>query len=674
MRYPVGYTVRLGIITNVGPNYVDVDFFDRVGEKTVRAPLPMPYAGKGGGVLVGPEKDTVVIMGYGPQEKWYVVGFIPDLNYYFDQSGANSGTKYYETPYPTLKEGEVCIKANSGARIDLLQDGNIALDASTGSGQADIELSNFSDALFVRSNNVYRFSEAGRSIEGIIKRDLTENENTEETSVLNLLDGEVYDRYLTPIGRSPEDEVHNRTTTVTKKTVRNPAFVEKRNIVYEYANSYNYQGFEAEVAALLATNPNNIGEPISRLLKNPLARSDRRTDVLNINLLNYNNLIESVQGTLVDIYGNVLDINRNIIPVPSVEDLETNGNDTKGIRLLYDYLRRSVKHHFEINARKPINSTEPNQDDFSDGNYVKNHSKFSLDIDGEGLTKINIPASSETGNIPVLGRYVNSRNADDPENGAFRDEDRRDIRMEPIGIQSGPDISNSDYAPKDSVDSSITTVSTAYHNILEVASSIMQNGRLRDPVAGLGGPTVAPVSDSVTNKIGESPNAGGRSLHANLDGSAEISIGADTVDRKSLVLDLAGGMISQIGRDKNGRSLIQQFDGDVIIQVGSDNSVKDKRFGDTGNTGRPGRVEIHLKGAGDEPQKIIIDEKGMTLKIQGNSVISSTGDTTISAGGRLLLHGELIFLHGSHDEDDVSGTRAVAGSERLVLRNGNVVI
>ena len=171
------------------------------------------------------------------------------------------------------------------------------------------------------------------------------------------------------------------------------------------------------------------------------------------------------------------------------------------------------------------------------------------------------------------------------------------------------------------------------------------------------------MNSSINNKIGsDNANAGGRSIHANLDGSLEMSIGADTIDNKSMLLDLQGGLISHFGKDKNGRSVIHQNDGDVIIQIGGE-GIDNSGF-------RPGRLEIHLATSAEgEPQKIIIDENGITISVEGNALFSSSGDMTLGAGGKLLLAGELIYHYGSFDSA-VDGTRAPQGTERLILRNG----
>ena len=61
---------------------------------------------------------------------------------------------------------------------------------------------------------------------------------------------------------------------------------------------------------------------------------------------------------------------------------------------------------------------------------------------------------------------------------------------------------------------------------------------------------------------------GGVSAHVNLEGAFYTSIGADNIDRKSILMDTQGSMISWIGKDNNGRSIITQTDGDVLLNVG----------------------------------------------------------------------------------------------------------
>lgn len=682
-RLPIGYVVRLAVVSKVRKTFIECVYTDRQGEDPVQCPIPHPYANSsGGGIFIGIEKDTRVLIALAPGERPHIVGIVPNRGLYFDQGGVPD-SPVYSSEYPQVENGEIHLKSSVGSVVKLLKNGNIALDANIGDSSNDIELSYVSKALFMRTDNVYRFTEAGREIEGIIKRDKSEDEDAEDTNSLNFLTGEIYSNILSDVGRSPEDDVNYRTHSLSKSVTRNPSLVEKRSIVYEYADSFGVRGLTTEANSMIEITERNLSDAANLTQISPSSRENRRTDVLDLNLRNYNHLIEKVEGTVVDIYGNILDINRNIIRVPEVEDLDTatQYKASHGLMRLYSYLRRSIKYHMEINSRKDIADIEPSVS--NPGHNAKNHSRWSLDVDGEGLTKINIPASSETGNIPVLSRYVVSRNSEQgSENeGQFRDAQGRDVRIIKFGAD-GQEIDNSEYAPITTNDQTSTTAGTAYHDLLNIAPSIFSSGgKLRNPDPGSGASVVPPMTDKINNKIpvlqsglyhisnNPDANAGGRSVHANLDGSMEMSVGADTADRKSLVLDLAGGVVSHYGRDRNGRSIIQQLDGDVIIQVGG-NGLEDPRFDDTSD--RPGRVEIHLNRPGSSAtnQKIIIDENGITISVVGNGIFKTTGDLTISAGGKLLLNGESIYAYGSVD-DSVDGARAVRGAgERLISRKG----
>lgn len=679
---PIGQTIRLAIITKVSPAFVECEFYDKFGEKSFKCPIPHPYAGRGGGILVGVERDTLVLVANAPQEQWFIVGIIPDINFFADVDGLQD-IRSNETPYPDLSEGEVLLKGNPGQTISLLENGNISLDAGIGSKSYDFELSKFAQGLFVRVDNEYHFTEAGRKIEGLIRRDLNEAENFIDTNTTDFLAGESYDKMLTGIGRSPKSEVNDRTTTLFRSTIRNPALVEKREITYEFGDSFNVRGFEREKDATQSSiksgTTDEIQKSVDLLRADPSIRENRRTDVLDLNLRNYNHLIEKVEGTLVDIYGNIVDINRSPINIPELNTAV----DPPGFKRLYDYLRRSVKYHFEINSRKDLNDTDPPNPilGISEDN-LKLHSRFSIDIDSEGLTKINIPATSETGNIPILSRHLVSREIQDStvDNGAFKDPSNIDITNWQFGSKkisgdgygfAGQTIMDQGYLPR-STNNLPITVGTAFHDMFNIASSIFKNGKLKNSNLDGTGSAILPLNQEINNKIpgidstttDAKPNAGGRSAQLNFDGSLEASIGSDTVDRKSLVLDLAGGIVSHVGSDQNGRSLIQQFDGYVIIQMGG-TSIKDERF-ENSEVDRPGRMEIHYVRPNASPHKIVIDEDGITIISAGRMLFRSEGDFVISAGSNLLIDAENIKQFGAFDEL----TRSATGSEVLIGRSG----
>lgn len=628
---PAPLTLRLAVVRNVSKTFIECEYISKTGEKSFQCPIPHPYVGNGGGIMVGIEKNAIVLVGSGTAERKFVVGFIPIRQQYFDQENIQD-ISWYNTQFPDLDEGQIVLKSPvSNSYIDMDSDGNILIDADIGDSNADLELSKDTRTLYHRVDNLYSFTEAGRHIDGIVKRDKHVEESKLDTSSIDFLSGTSSDVFLEKIGRSPKNEVQDRTTSLTRSFVRNPALVERRSITYEYGDSFNVNYFSKEVAAMESGNS---------AIKTNGTRQDRRTDVLNLNLLNYNHLIEKVEGTVVDIYGNILDINRNIIPIPDYDSLEIEKNIDDNMQKIYAYMRRSIKYHFEINSRKDLTGDEPSRD--SGNTDSRKHSRWSIDVDGEGLTKINIPSSSNTGNIPVLGRYLTTRDEDNKESGSFRNvQENGSIDVKLLSFSAGgPSLSNSAYVPE-TVGSGTISAGTAYHDLTQVADSLWQNGKW-----GTGNR----MSSSINNAIGDSnANAGGRSLQASLDGSAEISIGKDNIDKKSLLLDLEGGMISHYGADSNGRSIIHQSDGSVLIQIGSTS---------------PGRLEIHCG-----TQKIIIDESGMTIDVIGNMVLNATGSVGISAGANLLLHGAIVSAYGRADAT-AQGSRTVGQGQTTILPTG----
>lgn len=659
---PTINSLDLAIIRRVHRTYVECDFLSGTGENRFKCPLPQPYPGHGGGVLVGIEKGTIVLVGSGTAERNFIVATVPLRRNYFSQEGIE-GSFNTSTPFPKLLEGEIMLKSSaSGSYIDIKPKGNISIDAGLGDSEADLEFSPLHKAMFIRVDNRYNFTEAGRSIEGVIKRDKHKEEKEERQNTFDFLGGENYGTLLADIGRSPKDEVQYRTKTYGRPFVRNPPLIEKRNIIYEYANSYDVRDATSEANAMKEVKSDGIDFAF-----NFGSRSGRRTDVLNLGLLNYNHLIEKVEGTLVDIYGNVLDINRNVIDIPSgvasTEDTNTNSQNNSGddtvdrLATLHRHLRRSVKYHMEINSRKEISDDEPSR---GSGLDQREHSRWSIDVDAEGLTKINIPSSSDTGNIPVLTRYFTSRAENQEENsssseedsdrrddGTYRDPNSKDIRVAPFSVD-GPTISDSAYAPEAIHDAEgSVTAGTAYHDLLSVASVVFDSGKHGSPSTRMTG--------QINNKFDdEDANAGGRSIHANLDGSVEMSIGADSIDHKSLCLDLEGGVISHYGADDRGRSIIHQSDGAVLIQLGSD--------------AHSGKFELHI-AFGSNSSKIIIDDQGMTLDVQGNLVLNASGNVGISAGANMTLNGSIISAYGSVDAS-AQGARVVSPGGTTITPSG----
>jgi hypothetical protein len=178
------------------------------------------------------------------------------------------------------------------------------------------------------------------------------------------------------------------------------------------------------------------------------------------------------------------------------------------------------------------------------------------------------------------------------------------------------------------------------------------------------------VRDLVTGLVKDQPNAGGRSIQANFDGSLETSIGANTIDRISWTLDTAGALVARLGRDRAGRSAVIHADGTIALEVGgfdfigeSSNDEVDTRFvgrGDNRTITLPldqsrfkgGKIVIRVRranpsGTGPDEQNddhfVIIDDTGITIESAGvMNFVSKANMLLKSETGNVIIDGETI--------------------------------
>jgi len=383
--------------------------------------------------------------------------------------------------------------------------------------------------------------------------------------------------------------------------------------------------------------------------------------------------METIKGTVVDIYGNVLDINRSVIPLGKIEKLsikkiKTNlqeqdplGNVFQNIKALE---RREIAYHFELNAKKnvlgPPDATK--RDD-----YARDRSRFFLDIDKEGVFKLNVPASSETGNVPLLTRYENfstitpNEKTKDPNDLVFN-QNTQDILIESfIGDNAVVEIIdelNGNASPLDrfSSENNPTYIKhgTVYHNIADTCSTFQQNNIIYERIVttNLATGRVADKVDIIKQQIkisGDDADGGGRSGSLNFDGSIEVNIGANTVDRHSVWLDLQGALIGNVGRDlRNNISAALQFDGEVLIQSGGTTPNNDSRFIKSGiNNGRkPGVIDLRVINQSGKVNVIRIDNEGITIHAESRFTVYSHGDIMMRNTGTFNIESDNLLLNG----------------------------
>ena len=652
-----------------------IRMYDRADNRTYTAVLPSPSIGSGSGILHNIEPQSVVAVGWAHRERPVVVATLPNLSYVNLSNGKVDANIASSNPgYPILGEGGVGVFSG-----DML----LTVDKSTGinfaANQSRLGL-DIANRLVQSSRESISLSEGSFSVSGFILRDMRNPASRPSSEVgedkmlgLSIL------KNLTPIGRDP-GIAFSRLTDNSESGAsyqRNPPLVENRRIVYEYARSFMVGSITEEEARLAGGD--------ASFLSQPNARMNTRSDVLNLNPLNYNLLSESVEGTLVDIYGNILDINRNKIVFPEL----TGGTKAtiQHLQALDQLSRRSVKLHYEINSRKQVSgeifTNRLDSPDDKDVPVGQIHSRWSVDVDGEGLTKINIPASSDTGNVPLLTRYITgnlrakNKTAANSENAALADSStfspssidgvssNKDIFHLPFVLNGGGVALRNGSPESIAEEAEVIGYGTAYHEIITTGSSLFSSSH---PYFGRWA-----ISTKALNNVdpGEGDNyVGGRSLFANLDGSIEFNIGRDRADHKSIVLDTSGGVISRIGKTLDtddtvlpSASIISQLDGSIYIQIGGDTVGDDPRLLDP-------VVKIVVKGS-KGTDEIFIDDKALRITSAAggkNIVLDSGGNLVLKAARGIILAGSTVGVHGSADDD---GNELNPG--RLIMNKGKEI-
>jgi hypothetical protein len=564
---------------------------------------------------------------------------------------------------PTLNQDELLIQANSDTFITLDTANNISLGSDVSGIHINTGNQNFpkTNLITFTLQNENHFTQGYREVGGLVKRDLRPNIYFDSNTKL---EDDEYDKKYKIIGIDPTLTSND----ITAGSTKNPPFAEHREMVYEfqYLSDVLDDTIEASRYSGLGFTPTNYTRP---------NRRKSRADTMSLSLVAPNYLIESVSGTVVDIFGNILDYNR--VPIPIGQGTNTlNPSVSPDKAAAYTSIRalerNSIAYHFELNARKNLN-VQPNESivnalNINADNYNAKllRSRFSMDVNKEGQFKFNVPSSSETGSIPLLARYENYSTYGPEDNGNpnklwFRN-DNLDIFLDGMAAyQATPSVDGGfTYStshgsinilngtavatPIDRITNAHLKHGTIFHDILQTCYVQQnnqflnyQNGENPYPV-NIG--YIAPLSDVVSDTIqvsGSTANAGGRSGSISLDGSLELNIGANTVDRQSLWLDTAGGIVANIGRDRNSRSAVVSMNGDVYMQIGGFGVSGDARFASLNNGNYGAVLDLRISSGGGYVNMIRVDQNGITVMSPGSITIHSKGNMNLTADGNMTI-------------------------------------
>ena len=669
-----------------------VEFLDRApGEAQVPIDSPQPMAVAGTGIYIDPPDGALVLVGRGFMNRMHVVCYLSDPVLDILSRGPalfdSISTSHFARP--SSEPGEVVIKGGKMTYTKYSLDGEI-LDRF--GRNASISLSS-ADTIGTYAEGSYASYASGYSVNGLIRREPTAHSALRASDRLADPD---FDQYLNQIGRDPSLSIVKSTEPDSGR--RNPPFVEQRSVVYEFSRDYAVNDPAKEKVLYKEAN-----QAVGMASINT-ERQGSRSDAFGLGPLQYNLLSETLIGTAVDVYGNILDLNRNLIPT---QEMQSNDEDAR-VASQYQALRRSLKLHVELNSRKEAESVAKDSivGPFSGSpDIIADHSRWSVDVDGEGQTKINIPASSSTGNIPVHSRYLSSsylvegdvsisktdyenRNSGATTVNPNGDSDsgiKRDIihvnyssvsreRGLPINGGTAPESFN----PKPGVSGQKDFRWTMpYHDpgfgdILDLRTRIgvsntwyIDGYAKRTPEV-----TYRSIFDSEVlsatslSNAGNLANAGGRSLSINADGSLELAVGLDQADGKSIVLDTAGSLIGRIGKDKLNNSIMLAADGNATLVLGASGKASD----DTRTQASNFKVFVHADDGGTASIEIINGNIFIRSAPEKSIVFEAAKNVIINAGDTVLINGERMGLFGKY-----SANGDIVQRKRVVERDGKKV-
>jgi hypothetical protein len=614
------------------------------------------------GIFCGgiPSVGTKVSLTVGDGGQYYLENYIP------------TGSAFQK--YVDLKDGEFGISSSRNSFAKFSTDGKIKIGSKDFGDQFYTPgrlLQNYKSEDY---DSKYTFTQAAIKVDGVIRRETSKGTSVDSDRIYD----DDYYQTLRTVNLDPSSSAN-----MFYGRSRNPPLAENREVVYEFAFSSKVERdtVEEKLYGVSSQKPED---------KKYQDRRNSRANTLNLSLYNPNALIETVKGTVADIYGNILGINREILPVGN-DDLSLNSSDD-AYKRLRTVERKSIAYHWELNARKD----RDNQPDILSGNdYSRGRSRLFVDVDKEGLVKVNIPASSEVGNVPLLTRYENysifsgkdpdnldltSVDESEPNKMLYR-KDRIDIIHDSFAAKQSKRKENNDNTPgvikivdsgneatpKDRLTNKHIRYGTAYHDITDTCYTFLQKRtnafssfgpldyQIRKKIVISNTPTdtlsrinIAPLKKIIEDKInvGDDANAGGRSIDANIDGSVTMSVGANTSDRQSLVADFAGGAMLNVGRDKRDISLAMHLDGHLIAQVGGATVDNDSRFKDSnGHIG--GVVDLRIISDGGLATIIRVDASGTVSLIAPGAInINSNKSIDISTSGAFNVTAREIGLNG----------------------------
>lgn len=538
----------------------DLVFHDITGGERKTIPYPLPYAGKGWGILVGPEEGSMVAVGYDRQNRPWILSYRPIVAYFNSDVEGIPFIGVNDFPYRRPEAGEVVLQSKSNSAVELNKRGDVRLETVDGTY---FELNKELETIIQQSVDTLTVSEAGVVKTGLVRRDIREESEREADALFGNTFGintaEIL--FSNVIGKDPQYEQQEAEKGSAKGlydpsdlregievTTRNPALVESHFELEEYADS-------------------NVG--IDEIQLTDAQKS--------IGKMQVNRLMDIKTGTIVNELGKILRFDYNFGKgnqghgdiYKASKDFFFNKINTLRSSVVSEDYEKFISELAKINAGimfQLLMHTKGADFQGSLESETFRGALWSLLVDKEGLTKLEIPAATNLGDeAGEPGRAGKSLLAN--LNGSMT-----------LGL-----------GKEKSEDTSVNNVLNS-----EVAHST--KGR-KD-----------------------------RSLTIDAEGNVEMLIGADEEKKQSIMFATDGSIEAKIGKDTdNEQSIRVTTEGGIFVTVNAADASGDAiNLNVTGNATVKVDGDTKIDTTGDSKIKsggdVLIESTANTIDLKGTGL------------------------------------------------------
>jgi len=692
-------SIRKGTLSSVDhlTGLTSVNLIDKSNQPKQGISVTQPYIGRGWGIRAGVEEGTGVLVEENATGELFILGYLANPQFSHNLSSSQETAATLAAPkFKNVQEGEIAIQSMSNSLVFLDKMGNINLNTADG---ISFELNKATDSINQLSVNHNIYTESSSVKNGLVRRDTrTEQQKNSDLFITSIVGADFQqDELQDIIGVDPQHRVQADNvslqgvfdpTTGTSKilsipgitgipqaatiaaSVTNPAVTEYSIEVNEFSDGLAginpvEQTAESKKAGRLT--PNLAAKFVLGTVVNQNGRLSRFDYV-------FGNGSPKGHGDIWKLPG----INETNASTDFKVDEKLTVSSPAILSSASQWAVGSIERFNTAIAFQLVLNTRGADSKGKIPNSSSVGSVWSLQVDKEGLTKWNIPASTSLSNKEPFrtGRSL-LMNADGSITLSVGKEKNADLKS----ITSSKDQSKFVNVVTERMDRSLTVDiegSSEWRLGADFAGQsqmIEADGALSFYYGKMIGnaPSITKSLPSGLTSPSRSGNRIGTSITGKTAGSVELSLGVNTANQKqSLALNADGLMHITAGANDKSESFILDATGNIQLKTAG-GGHKVEIFSSNSKQNKDAIIITH----GTTKAFFQIDSNGViTLRSNngsGTMIMSRKGDITLlnESGSKIALEATGTITLGSRDAgliiSPTKGVSAYSGQATFAL-------